>query len=360
MLISGPPRLAKRVIVPYGLWSDASTLLACDAQALSALVQWLRHAELHTQAHGPSLSMPHELAQAAALGWPVQDGLLPWAAQAAVQAGLAHPGDGSAWAWVSLCHWQISHGQATLTDPQDLALDDATDAAVWAAMQPFFAEDGLTLHRHQPGVWLVQSPTLAHLPTASLDRVIGEDIDEWLVGAQPANANASSTDTATQAGLWRRLQNEMQMLLYTHPINAQRQVPINSFWLHGSGALPAHAPAVTDTTLAPLPICQALRQAHFGGDWVAWLAAWQDLQTWLFAEASSPTELVCTSSHETRVVTRLDEALHASGRVGWAARVQKAWHALNQKWQGADAARDWRRVLAASPVSSHGPQQVNT
>ena len=94
----------------------------------------------------PSLSLPHEQVRAQQLGWPVVDGLLPWAAQAAEQAGRAQAGDGSAWGWVSLCHWQVSHGLATLTDPHELAIDDDTDATLFAAMHAFFAEDGLALH----------------------------------------------------------------------------------------------------------------------------------------------------------------------------------------------------------------------
>ena len=39
----------------------------------------------------------------------------------------------------------------------------------------------------------------------------------------------------------RRLQNEMQMLLYTHPLTEERQrrglQPVNSFWVTGAGVL---------------------------------------------------------------------------------------------------------------------------
>src|SRR5256885_497584 len=67
---------------------------------------------------------------------------------------------------------------------------------------------------------------LAELPTASLARVIGGNIDRWL----PASS---------QARLIGRLQSEAQMLLYRHPVNeereAHRELPVNSFWLSGCG-----------------------------------------------------------------------------------------------------------------------------
>ena len=41
---------------------------------------------------------------------------------------------------------------------------------------------------------------------------------------------------------WRRLSNEVQMLLHDHPVNLRRQqagqVPVNALWFWGGGALP--------------------------------------------------------------------------------------------------------------------------
>jgi hypothetical protein len=72
----------------------------------------------------------------------------------------------------------------------------------------------------------------------------------------------------------RRLQNEMQMLLYTHPLNdvreARRELPVNSFWLSGTGALPAdYLPGKVEIS-AP----RKLAQAVFKEDWAAYAEAW--------------------------------------------------------------------------------------
>jgi hypothetical protein len=68
------------------------------------------------------------------------------------------------------------------------------------------------------------------LPTASLDRVIGRNIDRWLPDTAPAR-------------LLRRLQNEVQMVLHTHALNDEREAArpmptVNSVWLSGCGRLP--------------------------------------------------------------------------------------------------------------------------
>jgi hypothetical protein len=82
----------------------------------------------------------------------------------------------------------------------------------------------------------------------------------------------------------RRLQSEMQMLLYNHPVNdareGRRQPTVNSFWLHGAGVLPAQTPAN-----APALLADGLRAAALQGHAQAWQAAWQELDTTVLAAA---------------------------------------------------------------------------
>jgi len=166
-------------------------------------------------------STPFELALARANGLPGEPGHIPWAA---FETGTV----GTPCAWVKLCHWQVGADNVTLSPPQDLALDDATSQALLQAMAPYFQEDGIALAPYGalPGVWLATGEPLRRLRTVSLDRLAGQRLTPALLDAA--------------AGL-RRLQNEMQMLLYTHPANEARQQlglqPVNSFWLSGAGVL---------------------------------------------------------------------------------------------------------------------------
>jgi hypothetical protein len=85
--------------------------------------------------------------------------------------------------------------------------------------------------------------------------------------------------SSAQASRLRRLQNEMQMLLYTHPVNDARlqrgAVPINSFWLSGTGALPVeYTPALPQD---PPQLVDNLRMSALTEDWTGWSQAWQTL-----------------------------------------------------------------------------------
>src|SRR5690606_6226818 len=80
-----------------------------------------------------------------------------------------------------------------------------------------------------------------------------------------------------------RLQNEMQMLLYTERVNDERTArgvpPINSFWLSGTGALAAE-PAAQG---APPDVDARLRDAALRDDAAAWTQAWEALDAELLA-----------------------------------------------------------------------------
>ena len=266
---SGMDSLSKTTIVAFALppndtadWSTALSQLD-----LPYLHHWLQRARLQAQPswEATSLSPPHEHLLAQALGWPATDGLLPWAAQAARQRWPQAPAD-QAWAWVHLCHWHVRNGQVTMLPTGAVSPQDSD--ALLDAMRGYFAEDGITLHAWQPGLWLAQGEVFRQLPTAAMDRVLGRQIAPWLVGA-------SLSEHTPAVKLVRRLQNEMQMLLYQHPVNAARSLPLNSFWVSGSGALPA-----TTESAGPQPapfLIDSLTAPALSGDVDGWLQTWRAL-----------------------------------------------------------------------------------
>ncbi len=268
---SHPPAAPPHLLIPFAVCSaDAwlPTIKALPRDSTRHLGQLLQGMKLlHTEmgdAH--TLSPPHERALARAQGLITAgnpDGLIPWAAQEAAEQ-LQAPGN-QAWAWVTPCHWAMGREHATLTDPAALALREDESRALLAAMQPYFATDGISLHYLRPERWLAEGEPFRQLPTAALDRVLGRNVDAWLPDAKSARQ-------------LRRLQNEMQMLLYTHPLNderaARRQLPVNSFWLSGTGALPAsHSGARPNDISMP----RSLAQAVFHDDWAAYAQAWAAL-----------------------------------------------------------------------------------
>ncbi len=281
---------AAHLLLPFAACTDDSWRSALQAlpptqtRHFTALLQGMAALPLD-ETDARSLSPPHERALARHMGWvgpagqALPDGLIPWAAwERAIWAGAkeapASPATGltdTAWAIVTPCHWSMGREHATLTDPNALALSKADSQTLLAAMQPYCQEDGITLHYLAPTKWLAAGGVFRHLPTAALDRVLGRDVDPWL----PAGDSGK---------LLRRLQNEMQMLLYTHPVNEtralQRQLPVNSLWFSGTGDLPPATLENIATTRAKLDAVHAprsLAQAAMASDWAAYGAAWAEL-----------------------------------------------------------------------------------
>jgi hypothetical protein len=209
------------------------------------------------------LSPPHERALAQALGLPVADGVIPWAAWEQAQSGQA-PGD-EAWAWITPCHWHVARDHILMHPVDTLQLDEPASRTLLAAIAPYFHEDGMALDFVAPTRWRARGAVFRDLACASLDRVTGRRVDDWLPRAAAARP-------------LRRLQQEMQMLLYTHPVNAEREAaglsPVNSFWVSGAGALDARS-----AKRSPVQVDERLRPAALAGLADDWAAQWRALDT---------------------------------------------------------------------------------
>ena len=253
------------LLIPFAsALSDASTHVLHDLHLpnLARLLARLTPAE----ADGGdeyTLSPPHERALAAAWGWDGGDGAWPFAAWAASNDGVV-VGE-QAWGLVTPAHWLVGRDHVTLADPEALQLTEAESRAAFEAVRELFESEGFTLVWGAPSRWYVAHESLAGLPCAALDRVIGRNVDLWI---------RHGAAYQSQARLVRRLQSEVQLLLYPHALNEEREqrdaLTLNSFWLSGCGraqAVPTNEVVVNDTLRAPL----------LAQDWVAWADAWRAL-----------------------------------------------------------------------------------
>ncbi len=253
------------LLIPYASATAEECTQALRTLALPQLEKLLaRLAPLGTDAGDEfTLSMPHERVLARACGLPCDDGRIPWAAWQVAQAG--REAGGHAWARITPCHWTVAVDHIDMSHPQDLQLDAGDSQLLLAAMRPFFEQDGIALEYDSPTLWLARGELFRDLATASLDRVVGRTIDDWM-------------PRAPEARTLRRLQQEMQMLLYTHEVNEARtrggSLPVNSFWASGTGALPAAHAAQPPPGLQ---VTNYLRDAAMLNDWHGWTAAWQQL-----------------------------------------------------------------------------------
>ncbi len=237
-----------------------------------------------------TLSPPHERALAQALGWTVTDGRLPFAAREASTLGLPD----EPWAWLTPVHLHVGTEQFTMTDPATLQLDEPASRELLDAIRPLLESEGFTLHHVAPQRWLAAHPMFDELATASLDRVIGRNVDPWLPDQRAAR-------------LLRRLQNEVQMLLYTHPLNDRREAAglstVNSFWASAGGRLPQQAAAE-----AP-QIDDRLRGAALAEDWVAWREAWSQLDAQAIASLTGTDTLTLAGERAALTFTAQPQGL---------------------------------------------------
>ncbi len=200
---------------------------------------------------------PLERVLARAHGLPGEPGHVPWAA---FDTGTLNV----PCAWLRPCHWQLGLDHVALLPPDDLELSDAESRALLAAVQPLLQDDGLTLRYHRPDGWLAQGELLRGLRAWSMARAAQQPLTRHVL------AQSAVPEHAARLG---RLQNELQMLLYTHPVNdareQARQRPVNALWIEGAGVLD-HAIG------APAGLRVEQRLAPAGTpDLTAWQSAWR-------------------------------------------------------------------------------------
>ena len=253
------------LLIPFAsAVSDASDHVLRDLQ-LPTLAKLLARLTLVATDAGDeyTLSPPHERALAAAWGWDGADGTWPLAARAAMLDGVAVAD--RAWGLVTPTHWLVGREHVTLADPEALQLSEAESRAAFGAVRELFESEGFAFEWGAASRWYVAHESLVELPCAALDRVIGRNVDLWIRhGANPA----------PQARLVRRLQSEVQLLLYPHPINEEREqrgaLTLNSFWLSGCGR---HQPAEA----GDVHVANSLRAPLLAQDWSGWADAWRAL-----------------------------------------------------------------------------------
>jgi hypothetical protein len=176
---------------------------------------------------------------------------------------------------VTPAHWHVGRDHVTLTDPAALELDETDSRVAFEAVRELFESEGFRFEWGAATRWYAAHESLVELPCASLDRATGRNVERWLHNRSTPSPHAK---------LIRRLQSEVQLLLYPHPLNEAREqrdaLTLNSFWLSGCGRLqPDDADAVrTD---------DRLRTPLFADDWAAWADAWRALDAGPIVEALS-------------------------------------------------------------------------
>ncbi len=120
-----------------------------------------------------------------------------------------------------------------LLDAQSVRLDTRDALALAAEVKPLLESQGYQLEVPCPERWYLRLQVMPQISTTELEQVMGRDI----ASALPAGPDSAS---------WRRLLNEIQMLLHQSAVNTDRETralaPINSLWFWGCGPTPTPVP----------------------------------------------------------------------------------------------------------------------
>lgn len=193
------------------------------------------------------------------------------------------PGDAT-WACVQPVHVRIAHDHLVLIDPASLELADEDAAALHAAAKPLIEELGVRVEAPTPQRWYLSSDAFGTLAGASPLRASGRNIEIWL----PHEAGSGQRSRA-----WMKLQNEVQMAWFEHPVNETREAhglpPVNSIWFHAQGTLrPVKSPFARVRSDAAATRGLALAAGVEVGAAPASFAAWASQDAAKIANASEP------------------------------------------------------------------------
>lgn len=200
----------------------------------------------------------------------------PVAPFAALADGLA--ADSGYWLCADPVSLLLQRDSFTVMDgPRGLGLAQAQQLT--DALNAHFAADGMQFFAPCATRWYLRLSGTPSLRTHPLSQARGRDIHTRLLqGADGLQ--------------WHGALNEMQMLLYDHPVNLALEElgepPVNSLWLWGGGVLPATTARTGFVFFADDPLVRGLALAH--GDALAPLPS--SAEGWLQNAQADPLQLI--------------------------------------------------------------------
>jgi hypothetical protein len=127
-------------------------------------------------------------------------------------------------------HLRVARDRLMLADSSQLDITPQESEGLVAALNQHFSAEGLDFTASTVQYWHLRLARPPKLETHLLGEVAGRDVRTF---------SASGADALQ----WRRIVNEIQMLLHDHPLNEKREargVPaVNSVWLWGGGVKPS-------------------------------------------------------------------------------------------------------------------------
>jgi hypothetical protein len=224
-------------LIPFGLppaehANDLVKLLAaeCGTDGLAMLLS--RYQSLtRTQFDDFSPELPHEVWQNEKFKAEHSSLLQHYANSFKVDLNPGH------WFLLTPVHLHIARNHLVLTDYRQLALSEQDALLLFEKAKALCAEAGVEIVFGNATTWFLRADEWNDFETSTPDAACGHNIEIW--------SAKGSKELA-----WRKLQNEIQMEWFTHPLQQQREERgekvINGLWLWSGTTLP--------TGFAPSPV----------------------------------------------------------------------------------------------------------
>ncbi len=136
--------------------------------------------------------------------------------------------EGNCWIHADPVNLQADMDRAILSDSQTLNIRPEEAEKLINELNVHFAADDINVIMADENNWFIRLED-CDLETTPLSRAVGRNINHLM-------------PTGESASRWRRLLNEVQMLLHMSEVNQQREqggmATVNSLWLWGEGILP--------------------------------------------------------------------------------------------------------------------------
>lgn len=167
------------------------------------------------------------------------------------------------WLRADPVHLRLQREQVVLLP--EVRLRAAEAQALCVSLNEHFAGEGLTFFAPDSQRWYVRVDQAPDMVTVPMSLAAGRNIH-------------GNLPTGRDSGRWHQLFNEIQMLLFAHPLNEAREsrgeLPVNSVWFWGNGSLPIAPGNAYDAVSSDEVLVQMLAQAA-GSPFLEWQADWQ-------------------------------------------------------------------------------------
>jgi hypothetical protein len=131
------------------------------------------------------------------------------------------------WLYAAPVHLVLQRDSFSLAAPAPLRLEDIEIEVLTSALNQHFSQDNMQFFWHE-NTWFLRLEQNPNIQTIAPEAALNKDVGAYL-------------PTGKGVIKWASFTNEIQMLLFEHPINQAREgkrLPaINSIWCYGGGQM---------------------------------------------------------------------------------------------------------------------------